>query len=254
MEWTGTLEACVKLISRSDLVLSSEEYCFNTVRRAHFRHFLLKVRDTALDTDCSITLFADRLESLMERWGWFSSRVPETNMFIAIEEDEVVLLERLAADIRKHASDLGTSSVDAVEPMPTAHATEVDQASHVALEVGPPDSILCNASTESPEELSAGDGSTTGGDERPGWNRDARLLTYGECEVARFTREAENCFLLLDAFQRSGWLRWIADPFSDKGKLDDTIKYLNKRVAPAKLIKFSPQNRGVAWSPFGADS
>ncbi len=88
----------------------------------------------------------------------------------------------------------------------------------------------------------------------PRWNAERRELTYRGTLVKRFRKSAPNQECLLNAFERQGWPRRIADPLPFEitvvpvDRLHDAIKRLN-RTLDAPLLNFGGDGKGtgVCW-------
>jgi hypothetical protein len=86
------------------------------------------------------------------------------------------------------------------------------------------------------------------------WDESRRTLYLGHIVVKRFRRPAPDLELLVETFQKHGWIRRIDDPLSRrpgihlKQRLHDTIKNLNRSL-DNPLIRFygDGTGRGICW-------
>ena len=93
---------------------------------------------------------------------------------------------------------------------------------------------------------------------KPNWDRDLRMLSVQGHVIKEFKRPSDKQEWLLDAFQRSGWVREIDDPFAkpsgnnsedSKRRFRKTVEHLNCAQHPSTLF-FSVAGNGkrVRWS------
>lgn len=88
--------------------------------------------------------------------------------------------------------------------------------------------------------------------DQPHWDVDSRRLYFRGKSAKRLRRDADNMQIVLDAFQRTNWPRWIADPLP-RGEVDvrdrlyNTAKNLNRHFKG--LLHFSCDGRGtgIVW-------
>ncbi|HEX3151333.1 MAG TPA: hypothetical protein VHR66_24860 [Gemmataceae bacterium] len=98
------------------------------------------------------------------------------------------------------------------------------------------------------------------GKKRPSWDRDQKVLRYGQWIVKQFKCLAANQETILMAFEEDGWPTRIDDPLPQKlnqdpkCRLHDTIKCLNRNHR-ARLIRFSGDGtgEGVVWTLVDVD-
>jgi hypothetical protein len=91
---------------------------------------------------------------------------------------------------------------------------------------------------------------------RPRWERSIRTLWWQDQVVKQFGQPADQHECILDAFQRSRWVRWTLNPLprasgSDrKEQLRNAIKNLN-RYQKTRRIRFRADGRGqgIRWEP-----
>jgi hypothetical protein len=89
---------------------------------------------------------------------------------------------------------------------------------------------------------------------RPSWDRARRVLMFAGHVIKRFNWPARNQELILTAFEEMGWPERIDDPLpvtdgiSQKDRLHDTIKCLNRKRL-IKSIRFAGDGsgQGVCW-------
>lgn len=92
------------------------------------------------------------------------------------------------------------------------------------------------------------------GPARPRWDRAGRVLIFCGQVIKRFSWPARNQELILSAFEEMGWPERIDDPLpvtdgvSQKDRLHDTIKCLNRKRL-IKSIRFAGDGtgQGVCW-------
>jgi hypothetical protein len=77
-------------------------------------------------------------------------------------------------------------------------------------------------------------------------------LQVGGVVIKRLRRDAQGQILVLKAFQKEEWKRWIANPLdgpkSSKGQktLRDTVRWLNERQNPFR-VRFHVHGAAVGW-------
>lgn len=89
---------------------------------------------------------------------------------------------------------------------------------------------------------------------RPSWDKARRILVFAGTVIKRFNWPARNQELILTAFEEMGWPDRIDDPLpitdgiSQKDRLHDTIKCLNRKRL-FKSIRFTGDGtgQGVCW-------
>lgn len=90
--------------------------------------------------------------------------------------------------------------------------------------------------------------------ERPAWDKSRRVLVFESAVIKQFNWPARNQELILTAFEEMGWPERIDDPLpitdgiSQKDRLHDTIKCLNRKRL-VKSIRFSGDGtgQGICW-------
>jgi hypothetical protein len=94
------------------------------------------------------------------------------------------------------------------------------------------------------------------GDAVPQWDKDRRLLRFGDAVVKQFKVPAPNQEIVLVSFQEEGWSVRIDDPLpmvaalDPKRRLHDTINSLNRNQR-RPLLRFFGDGSGqsVCWEP-----
>lgn len=89
---------------------------------------------------------------------------------------------------------------------------------------------------------------------RPSWDKARRILNFAGTVIKRFNWPARNQELILAAFEEMGWPERIDDPLpitdgiSQKDRLHDTIKCLNRKRL-FKSIRFTGDGsgQGICW-------
>jgi hypothetical protein len=84
---------------------------------------------------------------------------------------------------------------------------------------------------------------------RPRWDEDRRTLYLGDQVVKKYNRaSAPNQLDVIEAFQNAGWPAAVDDPFGNTRKLNQTLRNLNKALAPG-TIRFRQDGTGerVIW-------
>ena len=89
---------------------------------------------------------------------------------------------------------------------------------------------------------------------RPAWDKARRILVFAGAVIKRFNWPARNQELILTAFEEMGWPERIDDPLpitdgiSQKDRLHDTIKCLNRKRL-VKSIRFAGDGsgQGICW-------
>lgn len=89
----------------------------------------------------------------------------------------------------------------------------------------------------------------------PVWNPAARRLSFRGLLVKKLRTDASSQEMVLAAFERAGWAKWIADPFPLDDNVDrhdrlyNTVKRLNAQRHA--LIEFycDGDGTGICWKP-----
>jgi hypothetical protein len=84
---------------------------------------------------------------------------------------------------------------------------------------------------------------------KPRWDGETRTLYLGDVVVKTFDRNsATNQLDLIEAFEREGWPSSVADPFRNRRRLDETMRYWNSSNG-GEFIKFGGDGtgEGVRW-------
>jgi hypothetical protein len=85
---------------------------------------------------------------------------------------------------------------------------------------------------------------------KPHWDGETRTLFLGGVGIKKYGRQpAKNQIDLLEAFERDGWARSIADPFKDYDTLKQTCKDLNRSLPEGTILfHLEGTGEGVYWA------
>ncbi len=94
----------------------------------------------------------------------------------------------------------------------------------------------------------------TAAEPKPRWNAERRELTFDGSRLIKFKRVAINLQVLLSAFEKAGWARWIENPFAadadcnPKTRQHNAINSLNRHQRP-HMLQFSSDGTagGAEW-------
>jgi hypothetical protein len=109
------------------------------------------------------------------------------------------------------------------------------------------------ATTEAPTSAQSGDrvadSPADTPEDRPRWDRQEMVLRWRGEECRRYSREADNQFMVLDAFEGANWTQKLKSPFpgDDGTKLKETIDGMNKRMNDS-ILRFGMDKSRATWN------
>jgi hypothetical protein len=94
--------------------------------------------------------------------------------------------------------------------------------------------------------------------QKPKWDKKLRRLSWGRTPLKRFRRRAPHQEPILDAFQDSDWVEWIANPLPQivgrdrKEHLAQTVENMNRWMGKKGPFRFQADGgNGVSWEVLG---
>lgn len=102
---------------------------------------------------------------------------------------------------------------------------------------------------ESGERAVLDDGST----QRPAWDKDRRVWTYGDIQLKRLKQPAPNVEVILDQFEAHNWARRIQNPFRtgvgqrSDAEADRKALYAIKNLRNGLICFHQTGNGGIVW-------